>query len=103
MLRPLFDQVLTASDPEQADAHLAENAVSHVVCGYHLGIGLQTGAELIARWRRRHPGLKRAILCTGSNPDDVSAGSEVDAVLRKPTNRVEVAEALGIEVERVLE
>ena len=85
VLQPHFDLVLTAATPEQAEQHLAQHEVTHIICDYHLGDDLPRGTDLIPTWRERFKTIRKAFIFTGSQRASLPpAPIGVDDILNKP-------------------
>ena len=83
-MAPLFRDVLVASTPEEAEAHLRSAAPEVLLCDYWLGPDLPTGTELISRWRVEFPCLRRLVLMTGTKPSALLGTEHADRVFEKP-------------------
>lgn len=86
-LRRHFDEVLLATTPSDAEARLSgKPAPTHVLCDHWLGDGYPLGTVLVSQWRQRYPQLRRAILVSGSEIEEIEAPDGVDAVFAKPAD-----------------
>jgi hypothetical protein len=91
-MKQRFDAVYVAANEAEAEAILKDpvRSPTDLICGQFFGEGHTRGSELVLRWRRNHPTLRRVVLATGS--DDVPPClSGVDAVLLKPGTPAELA------------
>jgi acetyl esterase len=83
-----FAVVLVAATPVAAEALLrASPPVTHLVCDYWLGDAWPVGTELVPRWRREFPSIRRAVPLSGSHVRGIAPVPGVDAVLEKPASR----------------
>lgn len=91
-LQKVFDRVVVAENAEQAELLLAnpEAPPTHVLCDDNLGLGLPRGMDLLAKWRRQHPGIQQAAILTGNDDSEAPAGQEIDRVFRKPIEMAEL-------------
>jgi len=84
VLKRRFDVVLTASNQAEAEKHLEEHTVTHVVCDYHLGADQPRGTTLLSEWRGQHPGIERAVILTGTARESIPpAPIGIDDILDK--------------------
>jgi len=82
-----FQTVLLASDPDQAERLLASSpSPTHVICDYWLGDAHPVGSVLLPRWRKRFASLKRGILVSGSEIEEIDCPPGVDAIFGKPAD-----------------
>ncbi|HXS15888.1 MAG TPA: hypothetical protein VN764_01795 [Polyangiaceae bacterium] len=91
-----YREVLVAETPEAAEALLDEERVAtDVVCGQDFGPGRPLGQDLLAGWRRQHPGIRRAVLATGAEgvPDNIEG---VDGIYQKPAPLSQLLHLLGV-------
>ena len=77
-----FDEVYFATHPEDAERILKQTAVTNLVCDYHLGEGVPRGTELMERWRRAYPQIRKAVLYSGADLSTVTS-SCVDSKISK--------------------
>ncbi len=82
-LTPQFDIVFTASTPEEAQAILEREPVTSLICDLDLGPGLPNGLELLSRWRKEFPNIKRAVILSGSRIPAGASLESVDMVISK--------------------
>ena len=73
-----FDVVLTADTPDEAEAILEQEDVTHIISDYNLGPQYPSGTELIIGWRRQYPSIRRVLLLSGSCLSDADIPLEVD-------------------------
>jgi DNA-binding NtrC family response regulator len=90
-----LEEVVIAATPQEAESFLDRSEGVCLVCGHSLG--QLTGAELVARWRRRYPGLEKAVLVTGTDSTVARSTPGIDAVFAQPPDMEAVARALGLE------
>ena len=99
MLKKHYDEVYTATNPEEAEAILKNNSVSSLICDYNLGKDVPRGTDLITRWHGQYSSIKRFLLLTGEKPNTIELPPEVDSALYKPCSVDDVLEALGVVTE----
>lgn len=99
LLHGLFDEVLLARDHLEAEEHLRDRPVSHLLCDLWLGEGRPPGDELVAAWRRAHPGIRFAGIITGSEVDEDRVPDGADAVFLKPFEPAALRRALAPSIE----
>lgn len=90
----LHATALVATTVDEAEEHLSVNAVTHLICDYNLGDGVPRGTDLIVEWRKKHPTIRTAILCTGTSATEFVLPAEVDILLPKPVSIDELVSAL---------
>jgi DNA-binding NarL/FixJ family response regulator len=73
-----FDAVITAGTPEEAEAILEQEDVTHIISDYDLCPQYSRGTELIMGWRRQYPSIRRVLLLSGSCLSDADIPLEVD-------------------------
>ena len=87
MLSSSFDKVFTASHPNEAIKILESHEITHLLCDLYLGIGNEqvgvTGYTFVEFWRRRFPGIERAVVFTGADLAQLEKPDAVDAVISK--------------------
>jgi CheY-like chemotaxis protein len=91
LLGPAFDEVHTATNPDEAEQLLEEHPITHLVCDYRLGQGFPPGTVFVTRWRKLYTSIQRAVLVTGAYDLYSNIPPEVDSVRVK-----------GIEPEQLL-
>lgn len=82
-LEKVFDRVLLADGPDEAENLLERHAVTHLVCDGYLGPGLPPGVVLVPGWRHRFPTIRRAVVFSASDFSAINLPEEIDAVLPK--------------------
>jgi DNA-binding NtrC family response regulator len=95
-LKNVFDEVLTAADPDEADRLLRENRVTHLLCDCDLGHNAPLGCDLVPAWRKMQPSISRAVIFTGSDVSNTKMPPEVDCVVPKTEELKELITALKI-------
>jgi len=98
VLGMLFDQVIVASTPAEAEILLGSHRVTHLLCDYDLGQSQPTGAELIPQWRAAYPYIAQAVLFSGSQAEEIDLPAEVDRLLGKPATMDELLGAFEVRV-----
>ncbi len=96
MLRGKVDRIVTAETPEDAETVLSSTSVTHLICDHYLGPGQPLGADLAAAWRGRYPSLRRVVILTGKDVEDVEPSQDIDHVLPKTTEPLQLAALLGL-------
>jgi DNA-binding NarL/FixJ family response regulator len=91
-----FDGVLTASNPGEAEEHLATGAVTHVLCNCKAGPGETFDVERVADCRRRHPRIERVVVFVGEDAAGEVLPPEVDRALGRGASHEELLDALGV-------
>ena len=91
-----FDTLYAASTLEEANRRLDLEEITHLICDHHLGDGAPKGTELVARWRREHSSIERAVLFTDEHLYEVAAPAGLDAIVYKTTDFYELVAALGL-------
>lgn len=90
-----FDAVVLAGTPAEAEALLEGTpAPTHVLCDHWLGEGYPLGTELVERWRQRYPRLRRAVIVSGSEIEEIRPPAGVDAVFGKPADMAAIRASL---------
>ena len=95
-LESSFSALHTASTLEDADRWLTDERITHLICGQNLGEQVPKGTELVARWRREHPSIKRVVLFTGDHMNDAVDRTGLDAIICKTTDFGVLTTALGL-------
>ena len=95
-LESSFNTLHTASTLKEANRWLDKEEITHLICDHNLGEGVPNGTELVARWRREHSSIKRAVLFTGEHLDEAVELTGLDAVVYKTTEFYELMKALGL-------
>ncbi|MEM9691646.1 MAG: hypothetical protein AAGA56_03815 [Myxococcota bacterium] len=80
----VFDRVVTAATPDEADALITETEAPFLLCDYWLGPELPSGSEVICTLRARHPCLQKVALMTGSKVSALTDTKGADIVFAKP-------------------
>ncbi len=109
--RGRFDRVYTATHPCDAERILAEVPVTDLICDYNLGETVPYGTDLLIKWRRDYPQIRRAVIFSGADLSRVSMEKSVDAAISKSappedlvaalmplTDSGQIREASGIEI-----
>ena len=78
-----FDQVFFATDPNEAEKILQRGEVTSLVCDYHLGESMPKGTELLAKWRRSYPHIKKAVLYSGTDLSKIVWSYGIDSKISK--------------------
>ncbi len=81
-----FREILVASTPDEAEAHLRASKPDTLLCDYWLGDDVPTGTELIARWRVEFDCLRQVFLMTGTKASALTGAHHADRVFEKPLN-----------------
>ena len=86
-LSPYFDDVLTASTPEEAVRHLSNGPISHLVCESHLAVSeySEKGDALryATAWRREYRSIRKIVVFTGLGSAAIDRATAIDAVVEK--------------------
>lgn len=82
-LRRRVTAVFTAKNLEDAAQVLDRHFINEVVCDYDLGEGHPDGVRVIQTLRKKYPGIRRAVICSGTEVSPVQHGSGVDDVIDK--------------------
>lgn len=90
-----FSEVLTAADRTEAELVLEQHAITHLVCDWNLGEDYPRGTELVPLWRERWPSITKAVIFSGTSPEDITTSSMIDAVVDKTQGLEVLLEALG--------
>jgi CheY-like chemotaxis protein len=96
LLKKRFDEIVTAETPTDAETVLASHDVTHVICDQVLGPGQPQGLELARGWKTAFPSIRKIIVLTGANVNDLVAPPGVDLVLSKATDPEQLAAHLGV-------
>jgi CheY-like chemotaxis protein len=88
LFKKRFTDVLVATTPAEAEAHLGRPQAppTHLLCDYFLGEGLPLGVDLVARWRREYPQLTTVGILSGSEIARMELPPGVDALFEKPVD-----------------
>ena len=90
-----FESVLLAATPIEAEALLeGDPPPTHVLCDHWLGDEYPVGTVLLPRWRLHYPHLRRAVLVSGSEIEEIQPPEGVDAVFAKPADMAAICESL---------
>jgi hypothetical protein len=93
----MFDEVVTAATPEDAEQVLEAGAVTHLIVDRDLGPAYPCGEYLIAVWRKKHACIRRALLITGSRTEQTRFPPEVDIYLSKVEDPICLFRALEVD------
>ena len=86
----MFDEVLLAGTPEEAEEHLRNSSPPFFLCDYWLGREHPPGSEVVRRFRKQFPCLERVALMTGSKVSALTDTVGADIVFSKPLNTEKV-------------
>jgi DNA-binding NarL/FixJ family response regulator len=78
-----FDQIFFATHPDDAEKILKQTEVTELVCDYYLGDSVPRGTELLAKWRRCYPHIRKAVLYSGTDLSKIIASYGVDFKISK--------------------
>jgi CheY-like chemotaxis protein len=95
LLKGRFDAIIAVETPADAEAVLAAQRVTHVLCDQCLGPGQPEGLAIASGWRATYPSIRKMIILTGANVKNLAALPGVDLVLPKTTDPVDLAALLG--------
>jgi CheY-like chemotaxis protein len=98
ILRPYFSCIILAKSEMEAKQAL-EKRITHIICDFDLGDGQRPGNELVNEWRDNY-NLKKAIILTGDNVDDVERYAGIDSVISKPADSQKILDALCLEKQK---
>ena len=90
-----FDAVHVAHDPVEAEVVLANEDVTQLICDYFLGEGIPLGTDLVPKWRKSHPGIRVAVLVSGSEFVLRDQTASIDAFFPKPIDTAGLRAALA--------
>ena len=85
-LKKHVSAVFTATNPEEAEEILKQNPVNVLVCDYDLGRGEMNGVQLTRALRKKHLGIRRAVIFSAKDPNEIPHAKSVDAILQKATD-----------------
>ncbi|MCK9522140.1 MAG: hypothetical protein M0R76_03735 [Proteobacteria bacterium] len=89
--RDQVSSIVVASNAADAQAIVAQEMVTHVLCDQWLGPGQPLGTELVRGWKAQHASIRRILILTGTLAPLVSLPGDIDMVLTKTTDPVEMA------------
>ncbi len=75
--------VFTVKNLRDAEEMLERHPINEVVCDYDLGQGEPNGVNVIRTLRQKYPGIRRAVICSGSNVNRIFRGRGVDDIMDK--------------------
>jgi DNA-binding NtrC family response regulator len=96
ILGKLFDEVLTAMNPVEAETVLATRPVTHLVCDHWFGDAESLGYDLAVAWRAEHPGVQRLVLLTGTDTTRIEPHAAIDAIMDKTVDPEDLKKALNV-------
>jgi len=96
VLGGVFEAVLTATTPEEAEAILKKAMITHLVCDHELGIEEHGGFEYAAQWRRTYPSIRRVVVIAGTDISQVRIPVEIDLILTKSVTSNELRKGIAI-------
>jgi DNA-binding NtrC family response regulator len=91
-----FDEVHTASGPNEASSVLEKQSVTHLVCGRSFGPDIPLGMDLIPKWRKTYPNINRALILTRGDIPSLATVPQVDCILPKPVAPESLLRALHL-------
>ena len=94
LLKDTFDEVITTTNPKEADTILSGGSITHLICDCSLGEGLPLGIYMIPGWRKLCPSIERAVVFTGTDLSRNYIPAEVDVILDKSAHPGELVRAL---------
>jgi len=94
-LTKYFPEVLTAANQTEAEQMLEHREVTHVICDWNLGENHPKGNELVPLWRDRWPSISRAVIFTGTAPEDIATAPAIDGIVDKADGLEALLEALN--------
>jgi CheY-like chemotaxis protein len=81
--RHCFDQIFFATHPDDAERILQQAEVTNLVCDYYLGDSVPRGTELMIKWRKSYPRIKKAVLYTGADLSRIIPEMGIDSSISK--------------------
>jgi len=93
-----FDSVFAATDPHRATQILEEHQVSHILCGFCLGLDASRSIGFVfsSFWRNEFPDIRRIVIFTGEAVPPQAIPGDVDAVIPKTSGIEGMFEALQV-------
>ena len=85
-LKRRVSAVFTAKNGMEAHNTLKRHHVNVLVCDYDLGKNEVDGVQLIRRLRKTYPCIKRAVICSGTDPQEIRRSRSVDGIMNKTTD-----------------
>ncbi|MBN2527671.1 MAG: hypothetical protein JXR76_14865 [Deltaproteobacteria bacterium] len=83
-----FAEILYAATPDEAEALLNNNRVTHFVCDANLGPNQPPGIELVNRWHSMFPTIEKAVVFTGMAIEDMRTGPGIDVISKSDSPTV---------------
>jgi len=96
MLSGSVDEILTALNPQEADAFLRTQPVTHVICDHWFGHGQPLGVDVAAGWRDRHQSIAHVVVLTGRDIEQINRPEAVDEIVPKTATKEMLLAALGL-------
>jgi len=97
MLKKYADEIITATNPNEAESVLEMGEVTHLICDHWFGPGQPLGLDLVARWKKRYASISRAVVLTGTDVTQLRAQPGVYQIMAKTVEPRELAQALNLQ------
>jgi CheY-like chemotaxis protein len=88
-LAHLFDEVIAAADPFEAEQALKEKRITHLVCD------IPPDGGLLSKWRKEYPSIVCAVLFLASAGTQRTGHKGADSLLSKDEGLAELIWVLG--------
>ena len=76
-------EILSATNPTEAEIVLRSGRITHLICDHWFGPGQPVGIDLVTRWKKAFPSIQRAVVLTGTDINKLDKGEAVDEILPK--------------------
>lgn len=76
-------EILSATNPTEAEIILRSGRVTHLICDQWFGPGQPLGIDLVTKWKKSYPAMQKGIVLTGTDIRELDAGETVDKILPK--------------------
>lgn len=100
MLRNYVDEIITATNPAEAESVLAMGKVTHLICDHWFGPGQPLGLDLVARWKKDYTSITRAVVLTGTDVTQLKTQPGVHQIMAKTVEPKELAIALDLSISK---
>lgn len=98
MLKKYADEIITATNPSEAESVLEMGEVTHLICDHWFGPGQPLGLDLVSRWKKSYSSIRRAVVLTGTDVTQLKTQPGVHQIMTKTVEPSELASALDLHV-----
>ena len=85
-LKRRVSSIFTAKNGLEAHNILKRHQVNVLVCDYDLGKNEVDGVQLIRLLKKKYPNIKRAMICSNTDPQEIRRSRSVDGIFNKSTD-----------------